>query len=74
MAHEKYMTIFNDREIATILAALRFYQKNISYMPEAIQLIATDGGALAPLNAAEIDALCEGKVNVSPVQWTRSTT
>lgn len=54
----------NDRELATILAALRFYQdgnlqdgRQIS--DEWIIEVATGGGTLKPLNADEVSALCE---------------
>ena len=48
----------NDRELATILAALRLWQEQDA--PPARQLdIATDCGELDPLDADEIDALCE---------------
>jgi len=54
---------FDRRELATILAALRFHQdENLSSGPPiadaCIADIARDGGALAPLSAAEIDTLC----------------
>lgn len=45
----------DDRELATILAALRFWQRH----GEPRQQIATNAGTLAPLGDAEIDALCE---------------
>jgi hypothetical protein len=59
----------NRRELATVLAALRYHQdENLQAGPEiaalAIRDIATDGGTLRPLSAAEIDALCQ-KLNVS---------
>ena len=44
----------------TVLAALRLYQGQIDTgEAEAVQDIATNGGAHAPLTVAEIDALCE---------------
>ena len=51
------------RELATILAALRFHQdENLSSGPRiadaVIADIARDGGTLVPLSAAEIDELC----------------
>ena len=51
------------RELATILAALRFHQdENLSSGPGIadahIADIASDGGILVPLSKAEIDALC----------------
>jgi hypothetical protein len=46
------------RELATILAALRFWQEQES--PPARQYdIATDCGEFKPLGSDEIDALCE---------------
>ena len=56
------------RELATILAALRYHQaENLSHRSpratpviadSAIADIASDGGTLRPLTAAEIDRLC----------------
>ena len=52
-----YLNVDN-RELATILAALRLWQEQDA--PPARQLdIATDCGDLDPLRAEEIDALCE---------------
>lgn len=55
---------FNDRETATILAALRYWQKATLWDRSvgAAAVIASDDGRFAPLNSAEIDVLCE-KVN-----------
>ena len=52
------------RELATILAALRYYQaENLQADGEAADQaageIASDGGRLQPLTREEIDALCE---------------
>ena len=51
----------NDRELAAVLAGLRFWQREgmeyAGLLPE--QDIADDCGKLTPLNAQEIDALCE---------------
>lgn len=52
------------RELATILAALRFHQdENLQVTNEipdqVVREIATDGGCLKPLTAQEIDRLCE---------------
>ncbi len=47
------------RELATVLAALRNYQRDIEGVNGDIADIATDSGALQALNSAEIDALCE---------------
>jgi len=54
----------DDRELATILAALRFHQaENVQGTDEipdqAIRQIATDDGRLEALNHEEIDQLCE---------------
>ena len=54
----------DDRELATILAALRFHQaenlQGSGDMPDlAIREIATDGGRLVALNSQEVDRLCE---------------
>ena len=54
----------NRRELATILAALRFHQnENLQGSPDIpdqfIQEIATDGGLLKPLDFQEVSNLCE---------------
>ena len=53
----------NDRELATLLAALRYHQaENLAggdnIADQAIQEIATDGGRLNPLTFGEVDQLC----------------
>lgn len=49
----------NDRELATVLAALRYWQRiGMPFCPPEWD-IARDGGALAALSPAEIDLLCE---------------
>jgi len=53
----------NRRELATILAALRFHQdENLqgqrAIADLAIRNIATDGGTIKALSSREIDALC----------------
>ena len=58
----------DERELATILAALRFHQdENLQAgagIPgQAIREIATDGGNLEPLSFDEVDELCE-RVNL----------
>src|SRR6202035_856030 len=62
---------FNDRETATILAALRYWQaRTLPANPEraeAIEEIATDGRPLDPLDEEEIDTLCEA-INASPIE------
>jgi hypothetical protein len=54
-------------DLATVLAALRFYQEHGQGDPEArsprIHHIATDHGRVISLNANGIDALCE-RLNV----------
>lgn len=56
---------FNDRELATVLAALRHWQiQRDRYIPGAHLDIATDGGAFERLDDDEIDDLCE-RLNAS---------
>lgn len=48
---------------ATVLAALRLYQSNLDAfgdLPEGINDIASNCGTLQPLEADDINALCEG--------------
>jgi hypothetical protein len=52
------------RELATVLAALRYWQRQGLMSAGGEHDIATDGGQLAPLTSAEIDALC-ARLNVS---------
>ncbi len=47
-----------ERELATVLAALRHWQKVSPESAEAFVDIATDGGRLEPLSVAEVDGLC----------------
>jgi len=66
------MLLVNDRELATILAALRFHQaENLQGMGEildqAIREIATDTGKLTLLDFHEVEDLCE-KLNCSESQ------
>ena len=56
----------DDRELGTVLAALRLYQRCVDTSTLAgvrwlvdIDAIATDGGQVDPLTSIEIDALCE---------------
>jgi hypothetical protein len=58
--------IYKNEEIATILAALRFYQREIEhglvpYPDEEYHImdVATDGQTLEPLTPEQIDDLCE---------------
>jgi hypothetical protein len=58
------------RELATILAALRFHQaENLqggrTISDQFVREIATDGGVRDPLDCQEIDKLCE-RLNVCP--------
>jgi hypothetical protein len=58
---------FNDRELATLLAALRFWQRQNS-KGEPERDIATDGGTFDPLSQTEIDMFCER------IQWPDTST
>lgn len=49
----------DSRQTATILAALRFWQRSKGLQNEAEFRIATNDHTLAPLGSEEIDALCE---------------
>lgn len=53
-----------DREHATVLAALRYYQSVMRMgggnPPYRVVQIADNDGTLVPLSAEEIDTLCEG--------------
>src|SRR5882762_5623527 len=55
---------FSDREIGTILAALRYWQREGLMSEGEEQDVATDGGRFESLSVDEIDALCE-RVNCS---------
>jgi hypothetical protein len=46
------------RELATVLAALRHWQKALPESAEVYEDIATDDGRLEPLTVDEIDELC----------------
>ncbi len=63
----------NSRELATVLAALRLWQRAKQRGPVwgALATIADDGGECVPLTLAEIDALCE---RLNTVQSGRSAT
>ena len=61
---KQFALVVDGRELATILAALRFHQdENLQAgrdIPDcAIKDIATDGGSLKPLNSNEVGRLCE---------------
>ena len=67
----------DERELATILAALRFHQdENLhgraGIPDEAIRDIASDGGRLRPLNFDEVGQLCE-RINVREHPADRKT-
>jgi hypothetical protein len=47
------------RELATVLAALRYWQREGIHSGGHEQDIAADGDTIKPLTADEIDALCE---------------
>lgn len=57
--------IVNDRQHATVLAALRFWQRMPSEMSEPENDIATNGDDHPALTLEEIDALCE-RINLLP--------
>lgn len=65
-------TAFDNRQTATILAALRYYQNSPALGESSgasdIADIATDGGTIDPMGRDEIDDLCE-QVNVVPQQF-----
>ena len=61
---KEFALVVNRRELAVILAALRFYQnQNLQngsdFFDEAIKDIVSDGGSLTPLDFAGVDRLCE---------------
>jgi len=63
----QFALVVDGRELATILAALRFHQdENMRLGPDipdrTIKDIATDGGSLKPLDFKEVSRLCE-KIN-----------
>jgi hypothetical protein len=67
--------LVNQRELATILAALRYHQAenlqgSATIADEAIRAIATDHGHMRALNASQIDALCQ-RINSqdTPAVW-----
>lgn len=57
----------DEREAATVLAALRHWQRGLGDDVETSEVddIATNGGTLEALSEAEIDALCE-RLNAGP--------
>lgn len=62
------------RELGTVLAALRLWQRLNGPPADDLMDIATDGGTLTPLDDDEIDALCErlngGEPAEGPVTMT----
>ena len=71
-SHSIHLRI-NKRELATILAALRYHQDENLQGSEAIpdqqvNEIATDGGALEPLSFDEVGDLCE-RLNLDADRW-----
>ena len=72
---KRFPLLVNKRELATILAALRFHQdENLQgkadIPDQIIKEIATDAGFFRPLNFQEVDELCE-RINLGkePVGW-----
>jgi hypothetical protein len=58
-------TTIDERQTATILAALRYWQREGLMSSGHEGSIACNGGDIKPLSAPEIDALCE-QINVAP--------
>lgn len=58
--------MLNDRELATVLAALRAWQNLQQHESPAAEVmdVATSGGTLTPLDDGEVDELCE-RLNTS---------
>jgi len=61
---KQFALVVDGRQLATILAALRFHQdENLRVGPDipdrAIKDIATDSGSLKPLNFKDVSRLCE---------------
>ena len=74
---KQFVLVFDGRELATILAALRFHQdENLrvgSDIPdEAIMDIATDSGSLKPLDYNDVSRLCERINTCDEAETTRS--
>lgn len=58
----------DEREHATVMAALRYWQREgLNSGGHEIEQIATNAGALEPMDAAEVNRLCE-RVIMSPQQ------
>jgi len=65
---KEFALVVDERELATILAALRFHQEeNLRIFPDipdqVIKDIATDCGSLKPLNSDDVSRLCE-RINI----------
>jgi len=58
----------DDKAIATVLAALQYYQENIDAVPQRITEIATNKGQWSGLNASDIDSLCEQLAAKEPTE------
>ena len=61
----RYSVTVDDRQLATILAALRYWQSPGSIGRLQYMDIATGGGTCEPLDEPEIDILCED-LNTAP--------
>ena len=58
--------VLTDRKLATVLAALRYWQQNLADHEGESPLVAEHFDAVnTPLTVAEIDALCE-RLNCGP--------
>lgn len=57
----------SNRELHTILAALRYYQVQCDTddLPARMADLASNDGEVQPLDATEIDHLCE-RINIAP--------
>jgi hypothetical protein len=51
----------DNRELATVLAALRYWNRKVDATRESVPEIdiATDGGRFVPLDTDQVNALCE---------------
>lgn len=54
------MSQFTPRQVATIVAALRYYQMALDHsgVPLVVEDIATANGTIVPLNSSQLDILC----------------
>lgn len=53
-----HLLAVSDRELATILAALRLFQHTV-FLPPGVTDVATNDGEFVLMNDDEIDKLCE---------------